>query len=121
MNIITINGKRFETNGDTISVINGVVMVDGKKITEHLSGDVRIKLEGDVANLKVENAGEVVVNGNVLGCVDATSLRVNGNISNSVKATSLKIDGDINGGVDATSIKIKGKITGNVSATSVNY
>lgn len=118
MNKIVINGQSFETTGKNISVINGSIMVDGKLIVEGLTGEVSIKFEGELANLKASN---VVLNGNVTGNVDCTSLEINGNVGGNADCTSLDIEGDIKGDVDATSIEISGAIYGKVKATTVEY
>ena len=69
MNTININGKSIQVSGNNISVINDKVYVNGKLVTEGLSGNVNISFEGELANLKAD--GSVEVNGEVLGNVDA--------------------------------------------------
>jgi cytoskeletal protein CcmA (bactofilin family) len=116
MNKITINGVTHQVSGNNISVKNGVVMVDGVVVTDKISGDITVKFEGSIANLKAEN---VKVFGDVFGSVDTTSLEVDGDINANVNATSIEINGNIGGDVDATSVEINGDISGNVNATSV--
>lgn len=64
-NKITINGKAINVEGSNITMQNGNVYVDGKLVEGGLSGEVTIKFEGDLANLKSD--GSVAVHGNVNG------------------------------------------------------
>lgn len=66
MSRITINGKTIEVQGNNISVINGVIKVDGKVIEEGLSGTVKIEWQGDLASLTSD--GDVTC-GNIQGDV----------------------------------------------------
>ena len=99
-NKITINGETITVKGNNISVINGKVIVDGVTIKEGLSGEVKIKFEGNLANL------------------DATNVTVNGSVIGDVNCTRLQVDGSINGDVDATNVNAS-EIIGNVTATNV--
>lgn len=99
MNNITVNGKSYICSGKNIVVRNGKVIVDGELIEEGLSGNVHIHFNGDLASLDCTDA---TISGNVMGDVNATSLRCN----------------DINGNVDATSVKCN-IVTGKVDAVSV--
>lgn len=84
MNTITVNGKTYEAEGKDISVINGVVMVDGKPIGEKVSGVVEIKFDGDLASLRSDAA--------------VTCKNVKGNVDAGGSVTAL---GDVGGNIDA--------------------
>jgi len=102
MNILNINGKNFDVVGRNIVVRNGNVIVDDKQIVGDLTGNVHITFTGDLAKLDCTSA---VINGNVQGDVDCTSLQCN-DISGDVDATNVKCN-NIMGKVDATNVKIK--------------
>ena len=101
-----IGKNQITVNGNSISVVKGVIAVDGKKID--IPTDERIVniiVQGDVQSLKNET-GYVHVNGNT-GSVRMTS----GNI---------EVMDCVNGNVDLTSgdVIVQGVITGNVRTTS---
>ena len=99
MNVITINGRRYEVSGNNISVSNGKIKVDGVTIEEGLTGTVKVQFEGDLANLE---------------CADA---KINGNIHGNVNAADLKC-GDVGGNVNAADVKC-GNVAGRVNAAEV--
>lgn len=100
MSVITVNGKTYNVQGNNITVNGDSIKVDGKTIESGLSGEVKVKFEGDLANLHCNSA---VVNGNIKGDVDCTSLQCN-NIDGNVDCTSLQCE-TIYGNIDATSVK----------------
>ena len=104
MNTITINGQKYNVDGQNISVRYNSVYVDGKLVVGQLTNDVHITFEGDIANLDCTSA---TINGNVTGNVDATSVKIVGNIDGDVDATSVNVNGNINGNVDGTTISYK--------------
>ena len=61
MSIITIDGKSFV--GNNLSIINGVVSVNGIVQNGKVSGIVKIVIEGNIDNLKTD--ATVEVHGNV--------------------------------------------------------
>lgn len=106
MNKITVNGKTYETEGKNISVINGVVTVDGKQVGGEVSGVVEIKFEGDLASLKSDAS---VSCGNVQGTVQA---------GGSVNADN--VGGDINAGGSVNCDATYGTVTARGSLTVGN-
>lgn len=101
---ITINGVTYEAlKGETITVANGAVIINGVTITDGLKGIVKIVWEGPLAYL---NAGCSVECGAVAGNVDA---------GNSVKC------GDVQGSVKAGNSVTANKITGSVKAGNSVY
>lgn len=87
-NTITINGETFNVQGKNIVVKNGKVIVDDNIIKESLSGIVKVEFTGDLATLDCNVA---IVNGNIMGDVDCTTLKC----------------GDVHGDIDANTITCK--------------
>lgn len=100
MNVIIINGKRYNVQGNNITVNGDSITVDGKVIESGLNGEVKVKFEGDLANIDCNN---LEVHGNIKGDVDCTNLKCN------------KIEGD----VDCTNLTCE-TITGDIDANSIN-
>jgi hypothetical protein len=99
-NRITVNGQTFEVeNGKSISVINGVLKVDGKVIVNGLSGDVRITFDGDLASL---NCDTVTINGNVQGDVNCDTINC-GNIGGNVNADTVNCK-NVSGSIKADTV-----------------
>lgn len=125
MNKIIVNGKAYEVgSGKSISVINGVVMVDGKQVGDEVSGVVEIKFEGDLASLKTDanvtcknvnggiEAGGNVSCDNVVGTIDA-----GGNVS----CDDVSGDIDAGGNVQCDSAKaVKGGGTVAIGSMNIN-
>lgn len=103
MNKITVHGTTTHVSGRNITVYNDKVYVDGKLVAEGLSGEVKIKFEGDLASL---DAANVEVSGSVKGPVDGTNITVHGDITGNVDGTNIKAN-VINGKVDGTNITCK--------------
>ena len=99
-NTVVINGKPISVAGNNISVINDKVYVDGKLVEEGLVGHVTVEFKGDLANLEVGGAVNVI--GNVQGYIDAGgSVSISGNVSGNVDAAGSVTCSDIKGDVDA--------------------
>lgn len=115
MNKIIINNKEYAIgNGKNITINNDTVIVDNVVIESGLSGSVSISFEGDLAYL---NADNVIVNGNINGNVDCTSLKckdINGDVD-CTSLTCINIDGD----VDCTTLKCN-TINGSVKAKKID-
>jgi len=98
MSVITINGKCIEVKGSHISIVNGVVKVDGVTIESGLQGVVEVKWEGPIAILSTDAS---VTCGDVGGNVSAGGSVHSENIQGSVTAGGSVHAGDISGGVTA--------------------
>lgn len=97
---MVINGKSISVTGNNISVINDKVYVDGKLVEEGLVGHVTVEFKGDLANLKVGGAANVI--GNVQGYIDTGgSVSITGNVGGDVDAGGSVTCGDVKGDVDA--------------------
>jgi hypothetical protein len=117
----TINGRTFSGNGQSVSIVNGRVFVDGKEVNlegEALSGVVEVRiLEGTIQNLKSDSS-ITVEKGDVLGNVDARmSVIIHGNVQGNVGAgQSATIRGNVGGDVDAGQSVTCGDVEGSVKA-----
>lgn len=100
-----INGVKY--NGNNISVVNGVVTIDGKRV-DNLPDQpvINIIIEGDVSGSVSNDSGDIKVTGSA-GSVKSS----NGNIT---------IGGSADSSVQTTNgnIKVRGNVKGN--ATTVN-
>lgn len=110
MNIITICGRTYSVEGNKIVVKNSpkkhpelgnYVKVNDVIIESNIKErDIKITFEGDLASLDCTSA---VINGNVHGDVDCTSLKC-GDIGGDVDATTVNC-GNVQGDIDATTVK----------------
>jgi hypothetical protein len=116
MNSITINDESFIVSGKSIVVKNGTVYVNGEKIKEGLSGDVKIIFTGDLADLDCTSA---VINGNVNGDVDCTSANISGNVGGDVDGTNINC-GDVGRDVGGTIVNCN-NVKGNIKAVKVKH
>lgn len=107
MNVVVVNGKKYATNGGSISVIGNKVYCDGELLSDC-----------DEFKEKVIN---IVVNGNVDGYVKTTSgnIKLQGSVGE-IETTSGDVDivGNV-GNVKTVSGDVKAKkILGNVKTVS---
>lgn len=122
----TINGKTFSGSGQSVSIINGRLFVDGKEVdleSEAHSGIVEVRiLEGTIQNLK-SDTNITVEKADVLGSVDARmSVTVHGNVQGNVDAgQSVTIAGDVGGDVNAgqsvTCCEVNGSVKAGMTVT----
>ncbi len=80
---ITIDGRTFA--GNSVSIINGVVTVDGVQQDGTLTGEVRLKIEGTLDSLTTDAS------------VDMTG-RINGNVEAGGSVRCDDVGGSINAG-----------------------
>lgn len=89
----TINGKTYK--GNNISIIDGIVYIDGKAADESLASPnttIIVKITGDVDSIST-GSGDVQVTGNVNKISTGSGdVNINGSVYGSVKTGS----GDIN-------------------------
>lgn len=101
---IQVNGQTY--TGNSVSIRNGNVIIDGKKVDSGKKRELKITVEGHVDKLEVDHAEHVWVNGG----------------ADSVKTMSgdVEIKGDIKGSVKTMSgdVECTGKIGGSVSTMS---
>lgn len=100
MNKIVINGNVFETNGKTISICNGTVIVDGNIIKNGLVENINVTIQGDVE--KIDCSGSVNVEGNVIGNIDCGgSVDINRDVKGSIKCGGSCTCGTVSGDIVA--------------------
>lgn len=96
---VTVNGKTIRVRGNNISVVNNRVIVDGKVVSESLSGDVTVIVEGCCGNLKA--SGNVEINGDCGNIDCGGSCTVRGNVSGDIDAGGSITCGNVGGSIDA--------------------
>lgn len=81
--MITINGKIY--SGNSISVNNDIVIIDGKRVDDDDKKVINIKVEGNIETLDVDYCDEINITGD---CKTVTSkngnIQVKGNVSGDV-------------------------------------
>ncbi len=107
MNVVIVNGKRYETNGGSISIVGNKVYCNGVEITDFngiQEKNVNITIEGNVEGNVETSSGNITVKGNC----------------HSIETTSGDVEcGDVAGGVKTVSGDVKAKkILGNVKTVS---
>lgn len=119
MGMITVNGRSINIpDGANVSIINDVVIVNGKPWdgNEKLSGIVRVEVQGSLMSLNVER-GSVEVHGDVHGNVNCgAGAKVDGNVKGSVDAGASVTCNDVGGDVDAGGSVKCGKVGGDIDA-----
>lgn len=113
---ITVNGKVYDVpDGASISVTDGAVTVNGQKVPNGVKQEIKITVEGGLANLRTE-VGSVTVHGNV-GHVSADgSVTVDGKVEGDVNCGGSVTCGDVGKDVKAGGSVKCGKVGGNVKA-----
>lgn len=107
MGKVVIDGKSISVpNGASISVINGVLYVNGELHTPEDDGNklqVVVIIKGDVQGDLTVNRASVEVEGNVTGNVKTGgSARIGGSVEGSLRASgSAQLGGSVGGSVDA--------------------
>jgi lipopolysaccharide assembly outer membrane protein LptD (OstA) len=115
---IKVNGITY--NGNNLKMINNKVIIDGVDVSPD-SKIINVLVHGDVNNLSVDSANEIVVAGDC-SQVNTSSgdVEVGGNVDY-INTTSgdVKVDGDVMENVATTSGDIEcSKVGGNASTRS---
>lgn len=104
-----INGKSY--SGNSISVKNGSVTIDGVKQSQELDHNVTIEIHGNVSMIQTE-CGNVTVNGDVETAKTMSGdLDISGNAigDSSTMSGDININGSVGGSVYTMSGDIKHK------------
>lgn len=122
MGTMTINGRTF--TGNTMTMMNGRIIVDGKDVTDDTGVDTKsileVKITGDVGRVMSDVA--VSVHGNVTGDVQAGGAVSCDNVGGSVSAAGSVSADDIKGNVTAGGSVSCDDVGGSVKAGgSVNH
>jgi formylmethanofuran dehydrogenase subunit C len=117
---ISINGKSY--HGNSLSMKNGTVIIDGKKVDSD-DKNINIVIEKSILTLTVDYCESIEVRGDV-GKLSTTSgdVEVMGDVHGNISTTSGDIEcGDVDGDIKTTSGNVKAKnIKGAVSTLSGN-
>jgi len=111
----TITIGNYTVNGKSITIRNGIVTVDGKKLD---SKDVKIiNIEGEIDVLNIDVCESITVKGNA-GEVKTShgDIKISGDVIDDVKTSQgdIEIGGDVTGNVTNSmgDIKVSGDIYG---------
>jgi hypothetical protein len=87
--MIIINNKKYESVGQSISIINGKIVIDGNNVTPDTK-KINIVVDGDIENIHVDYCESIKIKGNVSNGVNTTSgdVEIDGNVTGNVKTTS---------------------------------
>ena len=86
MSTITINGNNY--SGNSISVANGKIIVDGKDVTPD-SREINIIVKGDINELTVDSCNKVSITGNVKNVtLKSGDIDIAGNVTDSIQTVS---------------------------------
>lgn len=118
MSQIIINGKVY--NGQSVSINNNKIVIDGNILVNEESKTINIYIEGNVDNLQVDACEKVMVNGFVNSLSTMSGDVECGNVNQSVKTQSGDIVCEnVEGDVTSQSGDIKAKnIKGNVKTAT---
>lgn len=98
---VTVNGKTIRVKGNSISIINDEIIVDGKPLREALDQpNITVIVEGDCRSLNA--CGNVEVKGNAHNIDRRGSCHVEGDVTGNVNASGSVTCGDVGGDIDAS-------------------
>jgi hypothetical protein len=117
---VSVNDRTINIpDGRNVSIINGVVMVDGKAYTDEPEPgkplSIDIKVSGPLANLEVKGNNTKVTCGDVKGSVRTSGSVKAGNVGGDVKTQGSVTCGDVGQGVKTMGSVTCGKVGGNIS------
>ncbi len=114
---ININGSSFNVpDGSSVSVVNGVLTVNGSPSGVEFTNELRIEVIGGLASLRADR-GSVTVNGSVHGNVDAGgSATISGDVTGKVNSGGSLTCGNIGGNANAGGSMRCGTVSGNINA-----
>lgn len=123
MGTVTMNGKTY--SGNNISIINGVVTIDGKIVEDcDLPENVfKIKIEGSVENIFTDKSVECnMVSGNITAGGSVACDSIKGYVESVGSVNCEDIGGDVNssGSVNCSNITGSAYAGGSVNANKIN-
>ncbi len=113
--MIIINGQTIDApDNSVVSVIDGVVTINGKQVTE--SKQVKIEVVGSLISLSVKN-GNAFVTGDCGSIKCEDDLVVKGNVTGDIESKGdVLVKGNVGGDVDAHGDVECQNVTGSVDA-----
>ena len=101
INKVTVNGKTYTCEGNSVVVQNGKIIVDGKTINDEDVGSVNIVVNGNVEEVHCD-CGSVKVLGSAITVECGGSCEIGGNVDGNVSAGgSVRCWGKGNGNIIA--------------------
>jgi hypothetical protein len=97
MGTITINGMTF--SGNSVSIINDRMIIDGVEVTKGLQGVTLLKIEGTVDRL--DSSASIEMHGSIGGNVTAGGSIHCDDVGGSVSAGGSVHCGDVSGNISA--------------------
>jgi DUF4097 and DUF4098 domain-containing protein YvlB len=101
---VTINGKTY--HGTNVTVVNGVVTIDGKVQGGAIHGPISISVQGNVGSIET-SAGDINVKGDCSGDIETSAgdIDVEGNCSGDIKTISgdVSVTGSVGGKINTVS------------------
>lgn len=115
MSKININNKSYQFSGGSIEVVNGIVKINGKVVTDETATEpIRVIIEeGIVASIKAD--GDVVAN-DVKGNVEAGGSVACGNVGGYIDCGGSVNANDVKGNIDCGGSCQCGNVGGDVDA-----
>lgn len=104
--MININGKQY--SGNSITVNNGKIIIDGKDMTPD-SKEINIQVSGNVEKISADYVSKLSVTGNV-GAIQTQSgdVDVSGDVAGSINTMSGDVDcGNVSGSISTMSGDVK--------------
>lgn len=119
MGSISVNGVTYR--GNSITINNDVVIIDGVVVGDENSKTINISVVGDISSINVDRCKEITVQGNV-GTIVTTSgdVDVTGNVNGDIHSTSGDVEcGNVKGSINTTSGDVNCEdVGGNVKTVS---
>lgn len=110
-----INGVEYDIpNGSSITVVNNIVIVDGKILNAENPATLKIEIHGNINELSCDK--DVVVEGDVGWLTSKGSVQCKNVTAGSVEAGGSVNCGDVDKSVDAGGSVNCGRVGGNVKA-----
>jgi len=110
--MITINGVTITGNvaGNSVTIQNGKVIIDGKDVTPE-SKEINIVVNGNVEKIEADACSKISVTGDVHTIKTMSGdVEVEGSVAGSIKTMSGDVDcGSVGGGISTMSGDIKHK------------
>jgi cytoskeletal protein CcmA (bactofilin family) len=109
--------KNFFVRAKASKKSGNKIYIGNQLVAENLSGDIIIKIEGDLESLESTN---VTVNGSIHGPLDGTNIKVTGNVTGDIDGTNITVGGGVNGSIDGTNITVGGSVSGDIDGTTIS-
>lgn len=121
--------NNFMSNGSTISTVNGVTYVNGKKINAPAGASISVSNNKVYVNGTLvedcESCKEIIIKieGNTGSINAGNKVQVTGNVNGDIDAgNTVEVGGDVKGSIDAgNTVNVEGSVSGNIDAGNSVY